>query len=60
MTKKIECVRYDRVVGYFAPWNLTANNGKKEEIRERARMSKAAIAYALQDTLPTKNVEAIA
>lgn len=35
--KMIPCMIYDRVVGYFAPWNYTANPGKKEEILSRKR-----------------------
>lgn len=46
--KQIECIIYDRCVGYFSPVFLTANPGKKEEIRERKRMSIKNIAEALK------------
>ena len=37
MAKQIQCEQYDRIVGYFAPWNRTAKAGKREEIKERKR-----------------------
>jgi hypothetical protein len=49
MIRKIECIRFDRIVGYYAPHDITANPGKREEISERLRYSNEQIKEALND-----------
>jgi len=48
--RKIPVVCYSRIVGYFAPYSLTANPGKREEIAERKLLTKSRLlSYNLKE-----------
>ena len=49
MSRQMPCAVYARICGYYAPYNLTANPGKRAEIEERAMMPKHLIKHYTQE-----------